>query len=139
MSFTQKMRRALLKESKLEEMEQIAEISRHEAENIMDWFGDDTSLLSFDQLFDGKLRRVINLRSQDAINLQKVVQYLRAEDWNLPKNLNMKKRLKSQSLILRGTGRSRFRRVHAQEKRFRRLTRQQCPRQSSRTRRSHKS
>ena len=75
MSFTQKMRRALLKESKLEEIEQIAEISRHEAENIMDWFGDDTSLLSFDQLFDGKLRRVINLRSQDAINLQKVVQY----------------------------------------------------------------
>mgnify|MGYP003149397135 CR=1 FL=1 len=83
MSFTQKMRRALLKESKLEEMEQIAEISRYEAENIMDWFGGDTSLLSFDQLFDGKLRRVINLRSQDAINLQKVVQYLRAEDWSV--------------------------------------------------------
>ena len=88
MSFTQKMRRALLKESKLEEMEQIAEISRYEAENIMDWFGDDTSLLSFDQLFDGKLRRVINLRSQDAINLQKVVQYLRAQDWGPPAIVN---------------------------------------------------
>ena len=59
MSFTQKMRQALLRESKIEEAERIQEISNYEAENIMDWFGDDKSLLSFDEMFDGKLRKVI--------------------------------------------------------------------------------
>ena len=83
MSFTQKMRRALLKESKLEEAEQIAEISRGEAENIMDWFDGNKNLLSFDEMFDGNLRKVVNLRSQDSLNLQKVVKYLKAEDWQI--------------------------------------------------------
>jgi|7_EtaG_2_1085326.scaffolds.fasta_scaffold01568_2 hypothetical protein len=83
MSFTQKMRQALLRESKIEEAERIAEISSHEAESVMGWFNDDKSQLSFDELFDGKLRKVVSLRSQDAMNLRKTVEYLRAEDWSV--------------------------------------------------------
>jgi len=61
----------------------IDEISRHQATNVMDWFGDDYSKLSFDELFDGKLRRAIPLKNPDAIKLQKIVNILTDQEWEI--------------------------------------------------------
>ena len=63
--------------------QQLNEISQRQADQVMDWFGDDYSKLSFDELFAGKLRRAIPLRSQDALNLQKIVNILTDQGWDI--------------------------------------------------------
>lgn len=65
----------------------LAEISRHEADKVMGWFGGDYDQLSFDELFDGKLRKVIELTSDDSIKLYDVVRALTEKGgWDLPED-----------------------------------------------------
>lgn len=70
----------------LERTELLDEISRQEADNVMDWFDDDYTMLSFDDLFKGKLRRAVPLQSEDAKKLLEVVNRLKAEGWKVPEN-----------------------------------------------------
>ena len=63
--------------------QQIDEISQRRADEVMNWFGDDYSKLSFDELFDGKLRRAIPLKNPDAIKLQKIVNILTDQEWDI--------------------------------------------------------
>ena len=76
------------KKKKLKESRQkhLAEISRHEADSIMDWFGDDYDQLSFDDLFDGKLRRAFSIQSEDQQNLGQITAALEEEGWRLPED-----------------------------------------------------
>lgn len=65
----------------------LAEISRYEADKVMNWFGGDYDQLSFDELFDGKLRKVIELTSDDSIKLYDVVRVLIEKGgWDLPED-----------------------------------------------------
>ena len=70
----------------LSQVDLLNEISRQEADNVMDWFGDEYDMLSFDDLFKGKLRRAIPLQSEDAKKLLEVVNRLKAEGWEVPEN-----------------------------------------------------
>ena len=76
------------KTQKLKESRQkhLAEISSYEAESIMDWFGDDYDKLSFDDLFDGKLRRAFSIQSEDQQNLGEITAALEDEGWRLPED-----------------------------------------------------
>lgn len=67
----------------LSQVELLNEISPQEADNVMNWFGDDYDMLSFDDLFKGKLRRAIPLQSEDAKKLLEVVNRLKAEGWEV--------------------------------------------------------
>ena len=76
------------KKKKLKESRQkhLAEISSHEARNIMGWFGDDYDQLSFDDLFDGKLRMAFGIQSEDQQNLGQITAALEEEGWRLPED-----------------------------------------------------
>ena len=62
----------------------LDEVSQHEADEIMDWFGDDYSLLSFDKLFKGKLRMIVPLVSEESKILYKIVDALKKTGWEVP-------------------------------------------------------
>ena len=61
----------------------LTEISKNSFDNIMSWYGGDYDNLSFDELFDGKLRKVIELTSEDAIKLYDIVEALEGAGWYL--------------------------------------------------------
>ena len=67
----------------LSQVDLLNEISPQEADNVMNWFGDDYDMLSFDDLFKGKLRRAIPLQSEDAKKLLEVVNRLKSEGWKV--------------------------------------------------------
>ena len=50
----------------------LSEISYDSANKIEQWFADNPDSLSFDELFDGKLRKIIDLDSPDAKILRHV-------------------------------------------------------------------
>ena len=64
----------------------LNEISDLHAEEIHDWFGGDFGKLSFDSMFDGKLRYSYPLRTEDQRYLAKVAEYLRREGWQVPED-----------------------------------------------------
>lgn len=64
----------------------ITEISKTNYDNVMSWYQGDYDKLSFDDLFDGKLRRVIELNSDDAVKLYDVVNALEKEGWYMPED-----------------------------------------------------
>ena len=66
--------------------ELLREWSAEGAQTIKDWFGGDVSRLSFNDLFDGKLRKVISLQSEDQKNLYAIAQILFKENWELPED-----------------------------------------------------
>ena len=75
------------KKSKLQERNEfLNEISYESAERIERWFANNPDSLSFDDLFDGKLRKIIELDSPDAKILKKVMGVLKSEGWNIPLN-----------------------------------------------------
>ena len=67
----------------LSQVDLLNEISPQEADNVMNWFGDDYDMLSFNDLFKGKLRRAIPLQSEDAKKLLEVVNRLKSEGWKV--------------------------------------------------------
>ncbi|MBI80171.1 MAG: hypothetical protein CMQ51_07080 [Gammaproteobacteria bacterium] len=64
----------------------LAEISSHEANQIMNWFGADYGKLSFDDIFDGKLRIAFSIRSEDQQNLGEITEALGDEGWRMPED-----------------------------------------------------
>jgi len=74
------------KGSLVTEQRELNEISPRAATEVMDWFDGDYSKLSFDEMFDGKLRRVISVESEDAIKLYEIVMLLVEKDWELPED-----------------------------------------------------
>ena len=66
--------------------EQLTELTEKSAEMIMSWFGGDYSKLSFNELFDGKLRIMVPLVSEEAKTLHKIVKLLHKEGWMLPED-----------------------------------------------------
>ena len=62
----------------------LSEISYDSANRIEQWFENNPELLSFGKLFDGKLRKIINLDSPDAKKLRHVIGVLKSEGWKVP-------------------------------------------------------
>lgn len=56
-------------------------ISETEASRLREWYGDDKSKLSFDELFEGKLRIAIPFAPEDAGRLKAVVTFLKERGW----------------------------------------------------------
>lgn len=56
-------------------------ISEAEASRLREWYGDDKSKLSFDELFEGKLRIAIPFAPEDAGKLKAVVTFLKERGW----------------------------------------------------------
>ena len=69
-----------------ERNEFLSEISYDSASRIEQWFADNPESLSFDELFDGNLRMIIELDSPDAKKLRNVVGLLKSEGWEIPDN-----------------------------------------------------
>ena len=64
----------------------LKEISTRSAEDIHDWFEGDFDKLSFDSMFDGKLRYSYPLQTEDQKYLAKVAEYLKKEGWQVPED-----------------------------------------------------
>lgn len=56
-------------------------ISKEEVNKMKEWFGDDYSKLSFDDLFDGKLRVVIPFAPAKQIKMIEIVNFLKSNGW----------------------------------------------------------
>jgi len=56
-------------------------ISEREAARLREWFDNDKSKLSFDDLFEGKLRTVIPFAPEDAAKIKAIVTLLKERGW----------------------------------------------------------
>jgi hypothetical protein len=74
------LKKEALLTSKINRLHKYA-VSKNEIKRLKDWLNEDYSKLSFDELFDGKLRVVIPYETEDADKLSEVVDFLREKGW----------------------------------------------------------
>ena len=79
---SQKKKKLTLQERK----ELLNEISYEAAEKIERWFEQNPEALSFDDLFEGSLRKIIPLDSPDSKMLRHVIEMLKSEGWQIPQH-----------------------------------------------------
>jgi len=56
-------------------------ISETEASRLRKWYDEDKSKLSFDDLFEGKLRITIPFAPEEAIRLKAIISFLKEKEW----------------------------------------------------------
>lgn len=66
--------------SKIDKLHKFA-VSKHEISRLKEWMGEDNSKLSFDSLFEGKLRLVIPFNTKEQKELLKIISFLRENEW----------------------------------------------------------
>ncbi len=74
------LRREALLVSKANELQKYA-ISAGRIAELKEWFGDDYSKLSFNELFGGSLRTIVPFNTKEQIELLNVVRVLKSDGW----------------------------------------------------------